>query len=121
MVTEEPEVETEVKTLLFCSMSMMLAPDGETVEPEEVFAEASVKVTVPKLAKATRELPSSKSSTIHSASCSHRAEEEVIFLLTLWPLELFVMTAVPEVVLEAVTVRVTESPASKEMPEKSYE
>lgn len=118
-MTEEPEVETLVKTLLLCLMSMMLAPEGPT-EPEEVLAEASVKVTVPKLAKGTRELPSSKSSTIHSASCSQRAEEEVIFLLTLWPLELFVMTAVPAVVLEAVTVRVTESPALKEMPEKSY-
>ena len=40
-------------------------------------------------------------------------------LETVWPLELFVITAVPLVVLDAVTVSVTESPGLKEMPEKS--
>lgn len=53
------EVEAEVKTLLFCSMSMMVAPEGPTVVPELVVASALEKVTVPKLAKGTRELPSS--------------------------------------------------------------
>ena len=98
---------------------MMFAPEGP-VEPEDVFAEASENVTVPKLAKGTMESPSSKSSTIHSASCSQSAEEDEMDLDTLWPLELFVMTAVPLVVLDAVTVSVTLSPGEKEMPEKSY-
>lgn len=38
-----------------------------------VVAEAPVKVTVPKSAKGTRELPDEKSSTIHSALSSWRA------------------------------------------------
>ena len=40
-------------------------------------------------------------------------------LVTVLPLELFVITAVPALVDVAVTVRVTESPGEKEMPEKS--
>lgn len=84
-----------------------------------MLADAPVNVTVPKFANGTRESPSSKSSTIHSASCSQSAEDEVMDLVTVWPLELLVMTAVPALVLDAVTVNVTESPALKEMPEKS--
>jgi hypothetical protein len=61
----------------------------------------------------------SKSSTIHSTSCWHRADEEVRDLLTLCPFELFLITAVPDVFEEAVTVMVTESPVLKEIPEKS--
>ena len=112
-------VETEVRTLLFCWMSMSVEPDGPTVEPLVVVADAPVKVTVPKLAKGTSELPSSKSSTIHSASCSHSADDEVIDFDTVLPFELFVITAVPALVLVAVTVRVTESPGLNVMPEKS--
>ena len=96
----------------------MLAPLRPT-DSLDVFALAPVKVTVPKFANGTRELPSSKSSTIHSASCSHRADDEVMDLVTVLPLELFVMTVVPDVVLAAVMVSVTESPGLKEMPEKS--
>jgi hypothetical protein len=99
-------------------MSIVLAEPGPT-EPEPVDADAPVKVTVPKLESGTRELPSSKSSTIHSASCWQSADEEVIDLETDWPFELFLITAVPDVVDLAVTVRVTESPALNEMPEKS--
>ena len=117
-MTDEPLVDTLVRTLPFCSMSIVFALPGPT-EPEPVFALAPVKVTVPKLANGTSELPSSKSSTIHSASCSHSADDDEICFVTVLPLELFVMTAVPDVVLEAVTVSVTESPALKEMPEKS--
>ena len=53
-MTDELLVETLVSTLLLCSMSMIVAPDGPEVEPEVVVALAPVKVTVPKLAKGTR-------------------------------------------------------------------
>ena len=111
-------VETEVRVLPLCWMSMRTAPEGPT-ELDDVLATAPEKVTVPKLAKGTSDEPSSKSSTIHSASCSQSAELEVIDLETVLPLVLFVITAVPALVLVAVTVRVTESPALNVMPEKS--
>ena len=75
---------------------------------------------MPQFANGTSEEPSSKSSTIHSASCSHSADEEEMLCEPVWPFELFVMTAVPLVVDDAVTVSVTLSPAENEMPEKSY-
>ena len=118
-MTDELLVDTLVSTLLLCSMSMVFAPLGPTL-PLAVFALAPVNVTVPKLANGTRLSPSSKSSTIHSASCSHSAELDVMLLDTDLPFVLFVITAVPEVVEDAVTVSVTESPALKVMPEKSY-
>ena len=99
-------------------MSMRVAPEGPTL-PLAVLALAPVKVTVPKLANGTSEEPSSKSSTIHSASCSHSAAVDVSDLVTDLPFVLFVITAVPFFVLDAVTVSVTESPALNEMPEKS--
>jgi hypothetical protein len=99
-------------------MSIVIAEPGPT-EPEPVEADAPVKVTVPQLASGTRPEFSSKSSTIHSASCSQSADDEVIDLETDCPFELFLITAVPEVVVLAVTVSVTESPALNEMPEKS--
>ena len=117
-MTLEPEVETLVSVLPFCWMSMTFAPLGPTL-PLPVFADAPVKVTVPKFAKGTRLLPSSKSSTIHSASCSHSALLDEMLFETDLPLLLFVMTAVPLVVEDAVTVSVTLSPALKLMPEKS--
>jgi hypothetical protein len=117
-VTELLVVETEVKTLLFCSMSMMVAPEGPTV-PEEVVASAPLKVTDPKLAKGTRLEPSSKSSTIHSAFSWQRAEEEVSDLVTVLPVETFSITAVPALVLLAVTVSLIVLPAEMEIPEKS--
>lgn len=111
-------VETLVRTLPFCSMSMMVAPDGPTV-PEEPVAEAPVKVTSPKSAKGTSELPSEKSSTIHSALSSCRAADwPVNVWVTVVPLETFLTTAVPAVVEVAVTVTVMVSPAEMEMPEK---
>ena len=98
---------------------MRTAPLGPTLLLA-VFALAPVNVTVPKFANGTSELPSSKSSTIHSASCSHSAELDVMLFETVLPLLLFVITAVPDVVDDAVTVSVTLSPALKVMSEKSY-
>ncbi|KAF8826364.1 hypothetical protein HHX47_DHR5000224 [Lentinula edodes] len=80
---------------------------------------------VPKLANGTNEqlLPShsSKSSTIHSALVSHSLAEDETVLETVVPLELFSMVKVPSEVLMTVAVTVTESPAEKEIPEKSTE
>lgn len=45
---------------------------------------------------------------------------DVRSLVTFCPVVVFSMTAVPEVVEDAVTVTVTESPAEKEMPVKSW-
>ena len=113
-------VETEVRTVLLCSMSMIVAPDGPTDVPAVVVADAPVKVTVPKLAKGTSEEPSSKSSTIHSALYSQSEGWPEKVCETVLPLLLFVIVAVPPVLDVAVTVTVTESPAEKVMPEKSY-
>ena len=52
-LTELADAEQEVRTWLFCSMSMIVAPEGVVVPDDEV-AVASVKVTVPKSAKGTR-------------------------------------------------------------------
>jgi len=58
VTSEELGTEQLVKTLLFCLISMTVAPEVPTVlEPS--FAEHPVKVTVPKSAKETKELPSS--------------------------------------------------------------
>ena len=102
-----------------CSMSMSVASPGPSV-PEEVVAVASVKVTVPKSAKSTREPPEEKSSTIHSALSSSRA---LLWPLKVWvtvsPVLTFSITAVPPVVEVAVTVAVIVSPAEMVMPLKS--
>ena len=113
-----PEVETEVSTVPLCLMSMRVAPEGPT-EPLEVPADAPVNSTVPKLAKGTRELPSSKSSTIHSALYSQSEGWPENVCETDLPVLTFVIFAVPPVLDVAVTVTVTVSPAEKEMPEKS--
>lgn len=63
----------------------------------------SVKVTLPKLANAMRESPSSKSSTIHSAFSPPSAEVEVRSLVTVLPVVRFSIVAEPEVVVEAFT------------------
>lgn len=118
MVTPDELVETEVRTWLFCSMSMMVAPEA-VMEPELVVAEVPVKVTVPKLAKETSPPFSSKSSTIHSAFSKQRAEVDVSDFVTVTPVDLFWMTAVPDLVVVAVTVRVMTFPAEIVMPEKS--
>lgn len=117
-MTDEELAEALVNTSPFCSRSIMVAPAGVVV-PEEVVACALVKVTVPKSAKGTKEEPSSKSSTIHSAFSWQRWAEEVRALETVWPRLTLVIVAVPEVVEEAATVTVTVSPASMVMPVKS--
>lgn len=67
------------------------------------------KVTLPKSAKVTREPPSSKSSTIHSALYSHKSPSTppVKVWVTVLPVDTFSITAVPAVLLVAVTVTVT--------------
>lgn len=119
-MTLEESAEAEVKTLLLCLISRMEAPEGP-IDPEEVVALASEKTTLSKLAKGTRELPSSKSSTIHSAFSWQRAAVEVRDLVTVFPVVLFSMTALPALVVEEVTVTVISSPALMSMPEKSCE
>jgi hypothetical protein len=63
----------------------------------------------------------SQTSTIHSAFVSQSVPSTppVNVWVTVLPLVLLVMTALPEVVEAAVTVRVTLSPAEKEIPLKS--
>lgn len=117
-MTEEPETEELVRTLLFCLMSIRVAPEGVTV-PEDPLAEAPVKVTVPKLANGTREPPEEKSSTIHSALSSCRAcDWPVKVWVTEVPFDTFLTTAVPAVVEVAVTVTVMVSPAEMLIPLK---
>ena len=99
---------------------MSSAPDGPTVEPLMVPAAAPVNVTLPKSANGTSPSVVLKSSTIHSASYSHSAGWPENVCETVWPVDSFVISAVPPVVDVAVTVTVTESPAEKLMPEKSY-
>ena len=69
-MTDDELVETDVKTLPFCSMLITVAPAGVVV-PLPVLADTPVKVTVPQLARGTSEPPDSKSSTIHSAFSWH--------------------------------------------------
>ena len=60
---------------------------------------------------------------IHSALYSQRLPSEASPLnvwVTVVPLVLFVILAVPAVLEVAVTVTVIESPAEREIPEKSY-
>ena len=98
---------------------MIVAPDGP-VDPDDLLADAPVNVTVPKFANGTSPPFSSKSSTIHSASCSHSADDDVIDCVTVWPVVRFSILAWPALVDDAVTVRRTLSPERKLMPEKSY-
>jgi len=118
-VTELDPVETEVRTVLPCLMSIIVPLDGPSVAPVLVVATALVNATVPKLANGTSEPPSSKSSTIHSAFSRQRALELLIDLVTVCPVDVFLITAVPFLVLLAVTVVVMTSPAEMLMPLKS--
>jgi hypothetical protein len=97
---------------------MILAPVTPTLVPL-CTAEAPVKETVPKLAKLTWVPPESKSSTIHSALVS-QSDPVPASLVKLWvtvcPVEVFLIIAVPAVFEVAVTVTVTTSPAANEMP-----
>ena len=101
----------DVKTSLFCLISKIVAPLTPTV-PLLVVAEAPVKVTLSKSAKGTSPPLDEKSSTIHSALVSQRL---ALWLLkvceTDFPVDWFWMTAVPPVLLLAVTVILIVSPA----------
>lgn len=88
------------------------------VEPETE-GEQSVKVTLSKSTKLTREPPEEKSSTIHSAlysqSSSLSAEKEWVTVL---PVVVFSRVTVPAFRLLASAVMMMESPAETEKPEK---
>lgn len=71
-----------------------------------VDATQSVNVTLPKLANAMRESPSSKSSTIHSAFSPPRADVDVKSMVAVLPVVSFSMVAEPEVVVVALTYKV---------------
>lgn len=115
---DEPLREQSVRTVVSCLISIILAPVTPTVFPL-CTAEAPVNVTVPKLAKVTWDPPESKSSMIHSALVS-QSVPKLASLLKLWvtvfPVEVFLIIAVPPVLEVAVTVTVTTSPAENEMP-----
>ena len=117
-VTEEPLADAEVRTRPFCSMLMIVAPEGDIV-PLDVQADAPVKVTVPQFASWTSELPSSKSSTIHSAFSWQSAGWPEKVCDTCWPVEWLISVAVPPVSEVATTVAVMESPERTVMPVKS--
>jgi hypothetical protein len=104
-------------------MSIIWVPETPTV-PALVTAEAPVNLTDPKSAKETKDPPSSKSSTIHSALVSHKVPvlpSPLNECVLLFPEELFKTVAFPPVLLLAVTVTVIESPSLMVKPEKSYE
>lgn len=94
---------TSVNTLLSVfSMSMMVA-ESTPSDDSDVAATQSVKVTLPKSANAINELPSSKSSTIHSAFSPPSAEVEVNDLVTVLPVVRFSIVADPVVLVVAFT------------------
>jgi hypothetical protein len=64
-------------------------------------------------------LPSTKSSTIHSAFVWHNGDVELRDLATTVPVVRFSMTALPEFAVFAVTVSLMVSPAWIEIPPKS--
>jgi hypothetical protein len=115
---EEPEV-TDVRTLPLCLISIRVPELGPSVLPVLVVAIALLKVTAPKSANGTKEFPSSKSSTIHSAFSRHSALVLVIDLVTVLPVVTFSMTALPFWVELAVTVILMTLPADIGIPEKS--
>ena len=117
-VTEDELADTEVSTRPFCSMLMMVAPDGVS-EPLARPADTPVNVTVPQLARGTRELPSEKSSTIHSAFSWQSAGWPENVCDTCWPVEWLMSVAVPPVSEVATTDAVIESPAWRVNPVKS--
>ena len=117
-MTEDELDETEVSTRPFCSMLMIVAPDGVS-EPLARPADTPVNVTVPQLARGTSELPSEKSSTIHSAFCWQSAGWPENVCDTCWPVEWLMSVAVPPVRDVATTEAVIESPALRLNPVKS--
>jgi hypothetical protein len=110
-VRDELVVVTDVRIFPLCSMSSIVPELGPSVLPVLVVATAPVKVTDLKLAKGTRDPFSSKSSTIHSAFSRHKALVLVRDLVTVLPVLTFEMTAVPALVVLAVTVILITLPA----------
>lgn len=121
VTVELPETLQEVWTVLLCLMFRIEAPDTPTVLPELVVTLAPVKVTVPKLANGTRELPCEKSSTIHSASVSQSLavwpEKECVTVL---PVLRLVRVTEPALVLVALAVILIWLPAAMGKPAKLY-
>jgi hypothetical protein len=98
-------------------MLVRAAMSAPYVVPVGPVAYAFVNVTVPQLTRGTCAPFCVKSSTIHSACIPHRAFVEDRVCVTCWFFELFLIVAVPVVLLVAVTETVTESPASNVMLE----
>jgi hypothetical protein len=98
-------------------MLKMAAVSAPYVVPVGPVAYAFVNVTVPQFARGTLAPLRPKSSTTHSACIPHRASVEDRVCVTCWFFELFLIVAVPVVLLVAVTESVTESPASNVMLE----
>lgn len=99
-------------------MSMAVAPEAVSL-PLFVNAVAPVNASVPHFASFTSELPSSKSSTIHSALAPHKAELDVKDLVTVLPVLRFWSLATPALDEEDVTVATMTLPAARLKPEKS--
>jgi hypothetical protein len=81
---------------------MIDALSGPIVAQEIIVTDVPVKVAVPMLAKGMRPPPELKSSTILSAVYSHTAANKVVFLVTVLPFVLFLITAVLDLVVAAV-------------------
>jgi len=114
-VTVDPEAEQSVRTLRLCSMSRMEDEPAVTLEPP-IVAVALVNSMLPKSPNGTKlhELPvhSSKSSTIHSASCSQSSSTSRVKVLeTDLPVVKLSIVALPALLLVAVTVILIESPS----------
>jgi hypothetical protein len=83
------------------------------VEPLVSVATVFVYCRRPKLARLLR----SDACTIHSTSCWHNGVVEVTVCVALWPVVLFLIVTVPDVLDFVVTVTVTEWPVLIEGPD----
>jgi hypothetical protein len=77
-------------------------------EDSAVAATQSVKVTLPKLVKAIKLLPFSKSFTVHAAYSPPRAEVDVSDYVTVFPVVRLSIVAEPEVVHQWLSEFVTQ-------------
>jgi len=117
-VTVEPETVVEVK-LASELLTRTIVSEAAAVEVTPLAMKvAPVKVTVPKSANGTKELPEVKSSTIHSAFSPQRVP---LFWLVkvceaVSPVLTFSKVVTPPVVLVLVTVTLITLPAATLMP-----